>query len=114
MHGIKKYFSNSFFSLLSFERVTLMPWDELGANQLAYRLCLKVVFPFKILLKKFIPTLIEKMLALHVQPIPSTYLSITCTFYIWMSTLFANVIFVVVVSFKLSNYEFKQVTIGHV
>jgi hypothetical protein len=38
----------------------------------------------------------------------------TCTFYIWMSTLFANVVFVVVVSFKLSNYKLKQVTIGHV
>jgi hypothetical protein len=73
MHGIKEYFSNSFFSLLSFEGVTLMPWDELGANQLAYRLCLKVVFPSWILLKKIIPTLIEKMLAsmcnLHHQPI---------------------------------------------
>jgi hypothetical protein len=28
--------------------------------------------------------------------------------------LFANVVFVVVVSFKLSNYKLKQVTIGHV
>jgi hypothetical protein len=36
MDGIKEYFSNSFFPLLSLERVTLMPWDELGANQLAY------------------------------------------------------------------------------
>jgi hypothetical protein len=58
-----------FLSLLSFEIITLMPWDELGANQLAYTLCLKVVFPSWILLKKNIPTLIKKMLALHVQPI---------------------------------------------
>jgi len=51
MRGIKEYFSNSFFSLLSFEGLTLMPWDELGVNQLAYRLCLKIVFPSWILLK---------------------------------------------------------------
>jgi hypothetical protein len=37
-----------------------MPWDELGANQLAYRLCLKVVFLSWILLKNMIPTSIEK------------------------------------------------------
>lgn len=112
MHGIKEYFSNSFFPLLSLERVTLMPWDELGANQLANRLYLKVVFPSWILLKKIIPTLIKKIFALHVQPTPSTYLSTTCTFSIWMSTLITHVVFVALVSFKLSNYEPKHVTIG--
>jgi hypothetical protein len=75
-------------------------------------LYLKVVFPSWILLKKTIPTLIKKIFALHVQPTPSTYLSTTCTFYIWMSTLFAQAVFVVVVRFKLSNYEPKHVTIG--
>jgi hypothetical protein len=39
-------------------------------------------------------------------------LSTTCTFYIWMSTLFSHILFVIVVSFKLSNYEPKHVTIG--
>jgi hypothetical protein len=32
MHGIKEYFSNFFFPLSSLEKVTLMPWDELGVN----------------------------------------------------------------------------------
>ncbi len=108
MHGIKKKFNffpfivviwNNYIDALGWA------WGESTSIYIVLESCVSIL---DIIEKKY-PYLDKE----NVGTPCATYLLTTCTFYIWMSTLFANVVFVVV-SFKLSKYELKQVTISHV
>jgi hypothetical protein len=58
-------------------------------HRAVYKLCPRAVFPSKkILWKRFFKlTLVEKTLVMCVQPTLANYMSITCTFDLWMFTI---------------------------
>jgi hypothetical protein len=60
---------------------------------IVYKLCPRGVFPSKNVLWKwfFLPTLVEKTLVMCLQPILVNYMSITCTFDLWMLTITQDV-----------------------
>jgi hypothetical protein len=67
-------------------------------QQMAYKLCLKVVFPSKkMIVKEVLHTLVEKTLVTYVQLTLAT-----CTFDLWMFTRVHDV-FTLVVNFLSNN-----------
>jgi hypothetical protein len=93
----------------------LLPMRTMESIQLqwmAYMLCPWVIFPSrKTFVEEILPNLVKKILNTYVVLALANYLSITCTFDLWMSKR-AHDFFAYVVTFISSDLEANHVTIG--
>ncbi len=94
------------------KRLLLMKtMESIWLQGMAYMLCLWVVFPFrKTFVEEILSNLVKKTMNTYVVPALVNYLSITCTFDLWMSKG-VHVVFACVVNFISSDLEANHVMI---